>query len=216
MSWFTTEGGGLLALGAAIIGSIVGTPRALRIALLVAGVLVAATGAWPTLRAGPLALGGLLALINGLALLRISGGGRALTSDESLFHQRHLARLSPGDARLLIDQGNYVAARAGEQLTHAGQRAETLYFLAAGTAAVIVDGTVVGRLDPGDLIGEAALLPDGVASASVEVVEDGARLWFIPRDRLDQFLAAQPVIAAELRAATLAALQAKLQAANRR
>lgn len=216
MDWLLTTGFWPLAICCATAGSLTGSARAMRTGLLLAGLLFAFGSIWPAVQPLPLALGILLALVNALALLRISAGRKALSAEEALFHDRHLARLKPADVRLFVGQGSYVPAKAGEQLTRSGDRVDTLYFLIEGSAAVVVDGAVVGRVGPGDLIGEAALLPGGVASADVKIVEDGARLWFIARDRLDQFLRAQPQVAAELRAATLAAMQAKLEAANRR
>jgi CRP-like cAMP-binding protein len=215
MEWLANGGWAALAMAALIAGSIAGGDRWLRVALAGAGALFMLSGLLPALSPVPLVLGALLLLINALALLRLSTGRSALSAEESLFHQRHLARLRPVDARMLIEQGSYVSARAGEELTREGRPADTLYFIVQGFAAVLVNDAIVGRVSAGDLIGEAALLPDGVASATVRIADDKSRLWFIGREQLNLFLAAQPHIATELRSATLAALRDKLERANR-
>lgn len=214
--WIDQGGLLLLAGGLIVAGSIIGGGRWLRLSLVLAGLagvadaLLRQTG-WP-----PLLLAALLAAFNALAILRMGGGRGTLDSDAERFRSNHLAALSAGQARLLIDQGEWIEPRAGEILTREGQPVDALYFLARGTGAVLVDNAIVGRVGPGDIIGEAVLAgPAATASATVRLAEDHCRLWFIPSQRLAAFLAAQPVIAAELDKATIAALRDKLERANR-
>jgi CRP-like cAMP-binding protein len=214
--WIDQGGLLLLAGGFIVAGSIVRGGRWLRLALALAGLagvadaLLRQTG-WP-----PLVLAAMLAAFNALAILRMAGKGGAMDSDAERFRSEHLSALSPGQARLLIDQGEWIEPRAGEMLTREGQPVDALYFLARGTGAVLVDNAIVGRVGIGDIIGEAVLAgPAATASATVRLAEDNCRLWFIPAARLSQFLAAQPAIAAELDKATIAALRDKLERANR-
>ena len=210
------ETGGLLLLAAAIViaSSAVSGGRWLRAGLALAGLIAVIDGLLRNTGAAPLALAALLLLINGLALIRMRGRG-VLDDDSAAFYQRHLSHLSPAQAGLLIQQGSFVDGRAGDILTREGEPVDALHFLVSGVAAVLVDNAIVGRIGPGDLIGEAALLGDGRASATVRLAGDSNRLWFIPKDRLAAFLAVHPDIAAELNAATMAALQEKLERANR-
>lgn len=210
------DSGGLLIAAAAIIvaASAVQSGRWLRIGLFLAGLLALSDTLLRDTGAAAMGLALLLILINGLAMLRMRGRG-VLDEDASAFYKRHLAHLTPAQASLLIDQGSFIDGRAGDILTREGEPVESLHFLVDGVAAVLVDNAIVGRIGPGDLIGEAALLGDGRASATVRLAGDSNRLWFIPKDRLAAFLAVHPDIAAELNAATMAALQEKLERANR-
>lgn len=215
MTPWIDSGGLLIAAGAVVVAtSAVQGGRWLRIGLFLAGLLALSDALFRNTGIAPMSLAAVLLLINGLALIRMRGRG-VLDDDSAAFYQRHLSHLSPAQAGLLIEQGSFVDGRAGEILTRAGEAVDALHFLVSGVAAVLVDNAIVGRIGPGDLIGEAALLGDGRASATVRLAGDSNRLWFIPKDRLAAFLAVHPDIAAELNAATMAALQEKLERANR-
>lgn len=210
------EADGLLIVAGAVLAaaSIVRGGHWQRAGLLVAGLLTLADGLLRQQGLVQLLLAGVLVIANGLALLRIGGKGM-LDADSESFYRRHLSRLTPSQASLLIAQGTFIEARAGEILTREGQPVESLHFLVDGVAAVLIDEAIVGRLGPGDLIGEAVLLGDARASATVRLAADRNRLWFVPKERLAAFLTAQPAIAAELNAATVSALRDKLERANR-
>ena len=210
------DSAGLLIGAAGVIAaaSLVQSGQWLRAGLLIAGLLAIADALLRNLGIAPMLLAAIVILANGLALIRIGGKG-LLDADSESFYRRHLSQLSPAQASLLIAQGNFIEARAGDILTREGQPVESLHFLVEGVAAVLIDEAIVGRLGPGDLIGEAVLLGDARASATVRLAGDRNRLWFAPKERLAAFLAAQPAIAAELNAATVSALRDKLERANR-
>ena len=215
MTPWIDSGGLLMAAGAVVvIASAVQGGRWLRVGLFLAGLLALSDALFRNTGIAPVSLAAVLILINGLALVRMRGRG-VLDDDSTAFYQRHLSHLSPAQAGLLIQQGSFVDGRAGDILTREGERVDALHFLVSGIAAVMVDNAIVGRIGPGDLIGEAALLGEGRASATVRLAGDSNRLWFIPKERLAAFLAVHPDIAAELNAATMAALQEKLERANR-
>lgn len=215
MTWVADSALIFLALVVLILASMIQSGRWLRLGLIFAGALIL----WDALghdRGLAVAAGSLmLLLVNLLSLARSSGWQHKLDEEADAFYQRHLSRLSRAEARLLIDQGSFIEARAGEELTREGAPVGSLHFLVKGVAAVLVDDVIVGRLGPGDLIGEACLLPDGRASATVRLADDRCRLWFIPKERLNALLAAQPQIAAQLNAATTAALRDKLERSNK-
>jgi hypothetical protein len=214
MTPWMDSGGLLIAAGGIVVAaSAVYGGRGLRAGLLIAGGLALLDAVLRGTGVAPMVLALLLIIVNALALVRIRGRGM-LDQDARAFHQRHLKSLSPAQASLLIDQGSFIEARAGEVLTREGEPVENLHFLVSGVAAVLVDTAIVGRIGPGDLIGEAALLGDGRASATVRLAEPG-RLWFIDKARLQAFLAVHPAIATELSNATMAALQGKLERANK-
>ena len=210
------DSAGLLIGAAGVIAaaSLVQSGQWLRAGLLIAGLLAIADALLRNLGIAPMLLAAIVILANGMALIRMGGKG-VLDADSESFYRRHLSQLSPAQASLLIAQGNFIEARAGDILTREGQPVESLHFLVEGVAAVLIDEAIVGRLGPGDLIGEAVLLGDARASATVRLAGDRNRLWFAPKERLAAFLAAQPAIAAELNAATVSALRDKLERANR-
>lgn len=211
------DAGGLLLLAGALLAaaSVVNGGRWLRAGLsLAAAVVIVDALLRPSGLAAP-ALAAIVLIANGLAVLRMAGSNTLDGDEAEAFYQRHLSRLTPAQASLLMAQGNFIEARAGDILTREGEPVESLHFLVDGVAAVLVDDAIVGRLGPGDLIGEAALLGDSRASATVRLAAERNRLWFIPKDRLSAFLAVQPAIAAELNAATVSALRDKLERVNR-
>lgn len=204
-----------MAIALLLVTSVAGGGRWLRHGMALAGAALAADALLHQRGLYVALAGSLLALVNLLAMLRSGSWSRTLDDEADGFHRRHLSRLTKAEARLLIDQGTFIEARAGEELTREGEPVESLHFLVRGVGAVLIDNAIVGRVGPGDLIGEACLLPDARASATVRLADDHCRLWFVPRDRLTAFLTAQPRIAAELNAATSSALRDKLERANR-
>lgn len=57
--------------------------------------------------------------------------------------------------------------RAGEELVRQGDPGRELYLVLDGLAEVAVDGTVLGQVGPGAVLGERALLEGGVRTATV-------------------------------------------------
>jgi CRP/FNR family cyclic AMP-dependent transcriptional regulator len=60
-----------------------------------------------------------------------------------------------------------VSASAGERLVQQGEYAYELSFVESGTADVLRDGEVVGRVGPGDVVGEMGLLERRLRIADV-------------------------------------------------
>jgi CRP-like cAMP-binding protein len=56
---------------------------------------------------------------------------------------------------------------AGETLMAEGDFGHSLFLVEAGTADVLADGTKVGDVGPGDVVGEVAVLASGRRTASV-------------------------------------------------
>ena len=137
------------------------------------------------------------------------------SAEELDMRQRHFEGLSARTVRALIDQGHWISARRGEVLIREDQATPSLFYLADGTATVGRDGTDVGTLEEGALIGEATVLDGGHATGTVTLATN-ARLWFVPAAALRAWLAANPDVAATLHEGFARALRGKLASANAR
>ncbi len=73
----------------------------------------------------------------------------------------------------------------GATLVRQGEQGDELYLVLDGLLDVEVDGEVVAELGPGTIIGERALLEDGVRSATVRT-KTPAKVVRVPGDRLEQ------------------------------
>lgn len=137
------------------------------------------------------------------------------SAEEQSLRRQHFEGLSPSTARRLIDQGHWISARRGEVLIRENQAAPSLFYLAEGEALIQRDGTEVGTVSDGTLIGEATVLDGGHATGTVSLTTN-SRLWFVPAASLRAFLAANPDIAGSLHEGFARALRGKLANANAR
>ncbi len=125
-----------------------------------------------------------------------------------------LAGLGRAQARRLIDQGLWIDGKPGDVLTREGEQAAQLYFLASGTAEVHSHGHLVGRIGPGQLIGEATVLGESAAIATVSLTQP-ARFWCAQGRALNAYLAANPDARHALEHGFTVSLREKLEAMNR-
>lgn len=136
-------------------------------------------------------------------------------AEEQELRDRHFERLSPADARALIDQGHWISAKRGEVLIRENEAAPCLFYLTQGTASIHRDGAAVGALVDGALIGEATVLDETHATGTV-LLTSNARLWFIPAAGLRAYLAAHAEVAGALHEGFARAMRGKLASANAR
>lgn len=186
------------------------------------GLAAAALVALPlTLFRGPDVGYGLLVLailainIGILARLWLGGTNIRFTAEEEELRRQHFPGLGAMVARDLIDQGNWISAKRGEVLIRENQAAPSLFYLAEGKATILRDGTEIGKLSDGALIGEATVL-DGTHATGTVLLGTNARLWFVPAAALRAYLAANPGIAGALHEGFARALRGKLASANTR
>lgn len=186
------------------------------------GLALAALLAFPVavLRAPGVGYALLLSLILLVNLFQIARLWRrdmrvAFSAEEVSLRRLHFDALGPAAARRLIDQGHWISARRGEVLIRENQAAPSLFYLAAGNAAIQRDGADVGNVTDGALIGEATVL-DGAHATGTVLLSTNARLWFIPSEVLRAYLTANPDIAATLHEGFARALRGKLASANAR
>ncbi len=82
------------------------------------------------------------------------------------------ADLSPAEVRRLEPLTCGVHRKAGRVLTRQGCVGREAFVVVSGTADVQVDGRTVGRLGPGDVIGEISLLTGEPRNATVSALTD--------------------------------------------
>jgi CRP-like cAMP-binding protein len=89
------------------------------------------------------------------------------TADERAFYDAVVASLEPHQARKLMRIGSWRDADAGFELTRQGVVVPHLYFIKSGEVTVLVDGTPIGIVRSGSLIGEISIATGDPATATV-------------------------------------------------
>ena len=136
------------------------------------------------------------------------------SSEETVMHEKALPRLGRAQARRLLDQGFWMDGRVGDVLIQEGENAGQLYYLASGTADVRVDDRLVGEIGAGQLVGEATVLGETAAIATVTLTQP-SRFWCAQGDALNDYLAANPEARHALEHSFTVSLRQKLDAMNR-
>jgi hypothetical protein len=158
----------------------------------------------------------LILLVAAVQVASVVGANQAakFTAEEKIMVEGPLAGLGRAQARRLIDQGIWMDAREGDVLVKAGEPAAQLYYLATGGGDVHSRGKLVGRVVPGQLIGEATVLGESAAIATVTITEP-ARIWCAQGRTLNAYLAANPDARHALEHSFTVSLREKLDAMNR-
>ena len=158
----------------------------------------------------------LILIVAGVQAVSVLGANKAarFTSEEQAMFNGALAGLARAQARRLIDQGVWIDGRPGDVLIHEGEPAAQLYYLASGEAEVHSRGAQVGRIEPGQLIGEATVLGETAAIATVTLTEP-SRFWCAQGKSLNAYLAANPDARHALEHSFNVSLREKLDAMNR-
>jgi len=158
----------------------------------------------------------LILIVAGVQVASVVGANKAarFTSEEQEMFEGPLSGLARAQARRLIDQGVWIEGRQGEVLIREGEQAAQLYYLASGGAEVHSRGNLVGRIDRGQLIGEATVLGESAAIATVTLTEQ-SRFWCAQGKSLNAYLAANPDARHALEHSFNVSLREKLDAMNR-
>lgn len=158
----------------------------------------------------------LILLVAAVQVASVIGANQAakFNAEEKVMLEGPLAGLGKAQARRLIDQGIWMDAREGDVLVKAGEPAAQLYYLATGSGDVHSRGNLVGRVVPGQLIGEATVLGEAAAIATVTITEP-ARIWCAQGRTLNAYLAANPDARHALEHSFTVSLREKLDAMNR-
>lgn len=91
---------------------------------------------------------------------------------------------------LVQDRLEKVVLQAGETLIEEGEDGHNMFFVQEGTLSVYRDGTVVGGVKAGDVVGELALLYNEKRSATVKT-ESTCILWSLSRTAFHSIQATQ-------------------------
>jgi hypothetical protein len=158
----------------------------------------------------------LILIVAGVQAASVLGANRGakFDDDEKVMLSGPLAGLGRAQARRMIDQGMWIEGREGDVLIREGEPAAQLYFLASGAADVHSRGNLVGRVVPGQLVGEATVLGESAAIATVTLTQP-ARFWCAQGRALNAFLAANPDARHALEHGFTLSLRDKLDAMNR-
>lgn len=158
----------------------------------------------------------LILIVAGVQVASILSADRLVefSSEETLMHEKALPRLARAQARRLMDQGFWMDGRVGDVLIQEGEKSGQLYYLASGTAEVRVDGRLVGEIGPGQLVGEATVLGETAAIATVTLTQH-SRFWCAQGEALNDYLSANPEARHALEHSFTVSLRQKLDAMNR-
>lgn len=158
-----------------------------------------------------------IAIANLLQLMLTAPAARRarMSEEEQAFADASFSSLPRGAMRQLLDQGLWIAGRAGEYLIREGEPASHLFYLSRGEASISSSEREVATCGPGHFFGEITVLNREPASATVQLRTD-ARFWCIASDTLTRFLAANPEYRHVLEAAFAGDLRDKLRLANQR
>ena len=158
----------------------------------------------------------LILIVAGVQAISVLVANRAakFNADEQAMLTGPLAGLGRAQARRLIDQGMWMDGRKGDVLIREGEAAAQLYYLASGAAEVHIQGKLVGRVIPGQLVGEATVLGEAAAIATVTLTEP-SRFWCAQGRALNAYLAANPDARHALEHGFNVSLRQKLEAMNR-
>lgn len=201
--------------GAALLSLIVRSRFASHVLLGTAGALGLVYGWWEH---GALAIvfPALILIVAGVQVSSIVSADRSakFTDEEKMMAETALVGLGRAQARRLIDQGFWMDGRPGDVLIDEGQDVGQLYYLASGAAEVHANGHLVGQIGPGQLVGEATVLGETAAIATVTLTQH-SRVWCAQGDALNDYLAANPEARHALEHSFTVSLRQKLDAMNR-
>jgi CRP-like cAMP-binding protein len=89
--------------------------------------------------------------------------------------------------------------RADSRVFSKGDEGDALYVVLSGAVSVRDDGTEIKRIDPGDYLGERALVRDEPRTLDAVALED-SELMVVPKEAVSRLLDERPELAAAVRA----------------
>jgi CRP-like cAMP-binding protein len=211
---FVLKNLGLFLLVVAVGMPTLFTVRIVALAAGICGIVYASLIVWEP---AVLFWSAIFALVNLIYILlgRTRKFGRALTKDEQLFHREAVPMLTDSQTRMLLSVAHWLKLGAGDVLTRQGETAGNLYFIAAGTVDISVDGKKVAECGPGDLVGEIGV-STGQPATATSVCSSIVRCLEFDSDRLYRLLDGRTELLVAVETAVQSSLREKLQRANER
>jgi CRP-like cAMP-binding protein len=112
-----------------------------------------------------------------------------------------VAEISDEDRRLLSGHGEFLPVHPDTNLIVEGEDQNSLYFIITGRLHVVTEDegrrVLLGRLGPGELVGEVNVFDPQKASATVSALEF-SQVWRMDRDAVEELIQASPGAAARL------------------
>jgi len=125
--------------------------------------------------------------------------------------------LGDEDRQLLSSYGEFRPVQDRQVLIEEGNTQNSLYFVISGIlhATTMRQGrqVLLGKIGPGETIGEINIFHPGLASATVTAVEF-SQVWRIDRQSLEEFMNACPLPAAHLLIGIASTLSKRLRETN--
>ena len=132
-----------------------------------------------------------------------------LTPDEETLYQLAFGSLDRRKFARLAGLGEWRDAEKGQQLLRAGEQLREVYALTSGSVVVRLGDQFIGSVEPGQLVGTAGVLIDGVAPCDF-VVEAPGRYLALPLADVQAFLDKDPELRSQIRQIISAELAEKL------
>ena len=108
--------------------------------------------------------------------------------------------LAADELDAILRRSNVITCRAGDRLLKTGGSARNAFVVLAGSLAVSRDGTPVGTVGPGEVVGEMAYLLHQPRAFDVDVIHDGTQVLSLSERTLATLIDASPAAAAQFSA----------------
>jgi CRP-like cAMP-binding protein len=92
---------------------------------------------------------------------------------------------------------NLTEVQPGEVIFTEGDHAEDMFVVVEGEVEITKDGTVIDRAEPGDAVGELALINEAPRSATVTATTE-SRLARVSKARFESLVAENPFFALDV------------------
>ena len=119
----------------------------------------------------------------GIGRFWIANRARNFSADELELRSAKLADLPSRSARTLFDNGHWIEAAEGAIITRQDDPVQNLVYVADGTVEAIVDGRLIGMVEPGSFIGEITAMSGAPATATT-IVAKPVRMFSISAEKL--------------------------------
>ncbi len=121
--------------------------------------------------------------------------------------------LTTGDLLKIRLLAENTACQAEDQIMEEGTECDAIYIIKDGTARVLISGSHVETVGPGDVIGEVAFIDKGLRTATL-VANENMSLLKIPSDAFEQIMSRDKDLAVKVYKAIIVVLCKRLRDAN--